>query len=161
MRILGIDPGLATIGFGVIEKGKTRLQMLTCGHISTPKTLSTVDRLNEIATDIEALCQTWKPDVCAIEEIYFSKNVTTAIRVAEARGVILQTLTRSGYSVHEYNPQKIKIALTGDGKADKAQMQKMITLILELKEVPKPDDAADALAIALCHAQTRKELLSD
>ena len=154
MRILGIDPGLATIGFGVIESQGPNCQPLDFGHISTAKTLSSASRLNQIATDLEEICKKWKPDVCAIEELFFSKNVTTALKVAEARGVILQTLNRAGYSVHEYNPGKIKIAVTGHGKATKPEVQKMVTLILKLKEIPRPDDAADALAIALCHAHT-------
>jgi crossover junction endodeoxyribonuclease RuvC len=154
MRILGIDPGTATVGFGVIEMTGRDYKPLDFGHISTSKTLSAPQRLNEIANDLKALCDKWKPNVCAVEEIFFSKNVTTAIQVAQARGVILQTLNAAGYPIHEYNPMQIKLAITGDGRAVKSQVQKMVTILLKLKEIPKPDDAADALAIALCFAHT-------
>ncbi|MDP2624825.1 MAG: crossover junction endodeoxyribonuclease RuvC [Candidatus Peregrinibacteria bacterium] len=154
MRILGIDPGLATIGFGVIDMNGHHIQSLDYGHISTSKNLPNSVRLTQIAIDLEEICKTWTPDVCAIEELFFSKNVTSAMQVSEARGVILQTLNRSGYPIIEYKPQQIKLAVTGDGRASKPQMQKMVALILKLKEIPKPDDAADALAIALCHAHT-------
>lgn len=156
MRILGIDPGTATIGFGVIEWDRGTVKLLTAGHISTSKTLSTAARLAELATDLKTLCAQWKPDTCAVEELFFSKNVTTALKVSQARGVILHTLHETGYPVAEYNPLQIKVAVTGDGRADKKQVQKMVKMILKLNTVPKPDDAADALAIALCHAQNMR-----
>lgn len=154
MRILGIDPGTATIGFGVIETDRGTPRLLTAGHISTAKTLSTAARLTELATDLKTLCAEWKPDVCAVEELFFSKNVKTALKVSQARGVILHTLHEIGYPVAEYNPLQIKTAVTGDGRADKKQIQKMVKIILKLDTLPKPDDAADALAIAMCHANT-------
>lgn len=154
MRILGIDPGLATVGFGVIETHGQQFKALDYGHISTAKTLSPGERLHQIATDLEELSARWKPDVCAVEELFFSKNVTTGIQVAQARGVILQTLNRSGYPVFDYNPQQVKLALTGNGRATKPDMQKMVMLLLKLTRIPRPDDAADALAIALCHGHT-------
>jgi len=154
MKILGIDPGSGTIGFGVIKKNGRDYHPLEFGHIQTDKALSTARRLNELADDLQTLITKHQPDVCAVEELFFSKNVTTAIKVAQARGVILHTLAKSGYPIFEYNPLQIKVAITGDGGADKKQVQKMVTLLLKLKNVPKPDDAADALAIALCHAHT-------
>lgn len=154
MRILGIDPGTATVGFGVIDVHGRDTSVVDFGHISTAKETPPAKRLDEIATDLAHLCQKWSPTVCAVEELFFSKNVKTAIRVAEARGVILQTLSRAGYPVFEYNPLQIKLAITGHGKADKKQVQKMVTCLLRLESVPKPDDAADALAVALCHAHT-------
>jgi crossover junction endodeoxyribonuclease RuvC len=156
MRILGIDPGLATIGFGVIQMNGRDHQLLDFGHISTPKGLHDPARLQIIADDLRELSQKWKPSVCAVEELFFSKNVTTGIQVAQARGVILQTLHQGGYPVVEYNPQQIKMALTGHGRAAKPEIQKMVTLLLKLKQVPRPDDAADALAIALCHAHSHR-----
>ncbi len=155
MRIIGIDPGLATIGFGILDTDGPRSEVRDFGYISTPKTLSNASRLGQIARDLEEICTKWKPDVCAIEELFFSKNTSTALKVAEARGVILHTINRLGYPIFEYNPGQIKIAVTGHGKATKPEMQKMVSLILKLKEIPKPDDAADALAIALCHANTK------
>lgn len=154
MRILGIDPGLATTGFGVIEANGPQCRLLDVGYISTEKTLSFARRLTQIASDLEEICQKWQPDYCSIEELFFSKNSKTAFKVAQARGVILQTLNRLGYPVHEYNPSQIKIAVAGHGQATKPEMQKMVSLILNLPSPPKPDDAADALAIALCHAHT-------
>lgn len=154
MRILGIDPGTATTGFGLIERKGTGHRLLDYGHISTSKTLPLSKRLNQIAEDLSALCAEWKPDVCAVEELFFSKNVKSALQVAHARGVILQTLTRSGYPVFEYNPGQIKVAVAGHGKAKKPEIQKMVCLLLNLEKAPKPDDAADALAIALCHLHT-------
>lgn len=152
MRILGIDPGYARLGFGVIQLERGKPHILDYGHISTPKTTSHPERLNQISNDLQALHQRWKPSVCSIEKLFFSKNVSTALPVAEARGVILQTFMGAGYPIAEYTPNEVKLALTGDGRADKLQIQKMVTLLLGLKETPKPDDAADALAIALCHA---------
>jgi len=111
MKILGIDPGTATVGFGIIEMTGRDYRVLDFGHISTEKTLSAPQRLNEIATDLQALCEQWEPDICAVEELFFSKNVTTALKVSEARGVILQTLNRRGYPIHEYNPMQIKLAI--------------------------------------------------
>lgn len=155
MRILGIDPGTATLGFGVIDVEKSnRVRVVKFGVIKTAPTSATGNRLNEIAQDLREIYETFKPDICAVEEIFFGKNVSTAIHVAQARGVVLQTLSEAGYPIFEYNPGQIKLALTGDGKADKQQIQKMVTLILGLSSVPHPDDAADALAIALCHAHT-------
>lgn len=159
MRILGIDPGTATIGFGVIDVVENHPRVKDYGHIATSKTLSLPRRLNEIAHDLNILCKKWQPTVCAVEQLFFNKNVTSALQVAHARGVILQTLNHAGYPVYEYNPVQIKVALTGDGRAVKAQMKKMVTLLLNLNTPPHPDDAADALAVALCHAHSPLQTL--
>lgn len=152
MRILGIDPGIARVGFGVIEvESRGVIRVLDFGHISTQAGFSAGIRLHQITQDLSALCARWEPDHCVLEKLFFSKNVKTGLQVAEARGVLLQTLSASGYSVWEYTPNEVKVALTGDGRADKIQMQKMVTLLLKLNYPPKPDDAADALALALCH----------
>ena len=154
MRILGIDPGIATTGFAILQSNGPNSKPLDFGFISTEKHLGNANRLTQLATDLKEICHKWKPDVCAVEELFFSKNTKTAIQVSQARGVILQTLNQAGYPIYEYNPGQIKIAITGHGKATKAEIQKMVTLILKLKQIPRPDDAADALAIALCHAHT-------
>ncbi|MGN0771763.1 MAG: crossover junction endodeoxyribonuclease RuvC [Christensenellales bacterium] len=156
MRILGIDPGLAIVGYGVIDSEKGIYRPVDCGVINTPKELSLPDRLAEIFKGMGELIDTFKPDQVAIEELFFTKNITTGISVAEARGVILLACRQRNIPMFEYTPNQIKQSLTGYGKADKKQIQFMITRLLGLKAVPKPDDAADALAIALTHAQTNR-----
>lgn len=153
MVILGIDPGTATTGFGVVHMEKQQVKLLDYGCIETSKTLKLPERLNQIAKDLEELVRMWTPDSIAIEELFFSKNVKTAMHVAHARGAIMQKLSAEGYDIYEYKPQKIKEAVCGYGKAEKWQVQKMVQMILEMDQLPKPDDAADALAIALCHGQ--------
>ncbi|MDY4592546.1 MAG: crossover junction endodeoxyribonuclease RuvC [Eubacteriales bacterium] len=156
MRILGIDPGLAIVGYGVIDSDKGVYRPVDCGVINTPKELSLPERLELIYKGMGELIDTFKPDQVAIEELFFTKNITTGITVAEARGVILLACKQSGLPMFEYTPNQIKQSLTGYGKADKKQIQFMITRLLGLKAIPKPDDAADALAIALTHAQTNR-----
>ena len=156
MRILGIDPGLAIVGYGVIDSEKGVYRPVDCGVINTPKELSLPERLQLIYKGMVELIDTFKPDQVAIEELFFTKNITTGITVAEARGVILLACKQSGLPMFEYTPNQIKQSLTGYGKADKKQIQFMITRLLGLKAIPKPDDAADALAIALTHAQTNR-----
>ena len=156
MRILGIDPGLAIVGYGVIDSEKGVYRPVDCGVINTPKELSLPERLELIYKGMGELIDTFKPDQVAIEELFFTKNITTGITVAEARGVILLACKQSGLPMFEYTPNQIKQSLTGYGKADKKQIQFMITRLLGLKAIPKPDDAADALAIALTHAQTTR-----
>lgn len=156
MRILGIDPGLAIVGYGVIDSEKGVYRPVDCGVINTPKELSLPERLELIYKGMGELMDTFKPDQVAIEELFFTKNITTGITVAEARGVILLACKQSGLPMFEYTPNQIKQSLTGYGKADKKQIQFMITRLLGLKAIPKPDDAADALAIALTHAQTNR-----
>lgn len=147
-RILGLDPGYGRLGFGVIEVNKGSVSCLGCGLITTPVGKRQAARLLELAEDIQALIKKFKPDVVAIEILFFSKNVTTGLKVAEVRGVILLLAEKAGLEIVEVRPNEVKLALTGYGKADKKQMQQMITKVLCLPKVPKPDDAADALAIA-------------
>lgn len=155
MVILGIDPGYAIVGFGVIEKdNKGKIRVIDYGVIETPKEESFPLRLKIIADGMQALIEKYKPDQIAVEELFFNNNITTGIAVAEARGVILLTAVKYCGELYEYTPLQIKQAITGNGRAEKKQVQYMTVAILGLKSVPKPDDAADALAAALCHAQT-------
>ena len=152
MIILGIDPGLATLGYGVIEKDERgNFRALDCGVVTTPKEEGLPVRLAILEEGLNKLLDKFHPDEVAMEELFFSKNITTGIAVAHARGVALLTCVKSCGRLYEYTPMQIKQALTGYGKADKKQMQATVTSLLKLKSVPKPDDAADALAIALCH----------
>ena len=157
MIILGIDPGLATLGYGVIEKDvKGNCRAIDCGVITTPKNESLPVRLAMLEEGINKVLDAYNPDEISMEELFFSKNITTGIAVAHARGVALLTCVKRCGKLYEYTPMQIKQALTGYGKADKKQMQAVVTSMLRLKSVPKPDDAADALAIALCHAFTSR-----
>ena len=151
MRILGIDPGTATTGFGIIEEKNDEYTVINFGCIRTKAGIKLEKRLNEISEDLDDLIKKFKPDQAAIEEIYFSKNAKTAIDVAHARGVLIQKLNERKIPVNSYNPMQVKLALCSTGKAKKPQMQKMIKMLLKLNEIPSSDDAADALAIALCH----------
>lgn len=152
MIILGIDPGLATLGYGVIEKDERgNFRAIDCGVVLTPKDEGLPVRLALLEEGIQKILDKYKPDEIAMEELFFSKNITTGIAVAHARGVALLTCVKACGKLYEYTPMQIKQALTGYGKADKKQMQSVVTSLLKLKAVPKPDDAADALAIALCH----------
>lgn len=156
MIILGIDPGLATIGFGVIKADKGKFTAIDYGIISTPKQETIPVRLKMISEGIVALIDKYKPDEIAVEELFFSKNVKTAINVAQARGVILVKSIEKCGRLYEYTPNEIKLANTGYGGADKYQMQHMVKTLLNLASIPKPDDAGDALAVALCHGQTNR-----
>ncbi len=154
MRILGIDPGYAIVGFGLVESQGTRQRLVRCGAINTPAGLALPARLLLIANDLEQLIGQLKPEVMAIEELFFNHNVTTGIGVAQARGVIVMTAEKLGLPIAEYNPSQVKQAVVGYGKAEKRQVMDMTRRILGLSAVPKPDDAADAVAIALCHARS-------
>ena len=154
MRILGIDPGIATIGFGLVESNKGRVGMLNYGIISTPAGLPLSKRLYQIDRDMEELIATLKPDVIAIEELFFNTNITTGIAVAHGRGVLLCAAERCGIPLYEYTPSQVKLAVTGYGKAEKRQVMDMTRRLLKLETIPRPDDAADALALALCHARS-------
>lgn len=156
MIILGIDPGYAIVGFGVIEKTKNETRVLDYGVIETDKSLKMSVRLNKIYEGIEFLIKKYKPDHFSIEELFYHTNQKTVINVAMARGVILLAATKlmGVDKLYEYTPLQIKQALTGNGRAEKQQVQYMVKAILNLNKVPKPDDAADALAAALCHSQT-------
>ena len=159
MRILGIDPGYAIVGFGVLEADRGRARLLRCGAVTTPAGVPMPARLLRIQEDMETLIREFSPDVMAIEELFFNTNVTTAIGVAQARGVILAAAARLGVEIFEYTPSQVKIAVVGYGKAEKRQVMEMTRRILGLSAVPRPDDAADAVAIALCHARSRTSLL--
>jgi len=154
MIILGIDPGLATLGVGLIEKTNIKNKIIHYGVISTPKYESTPVRLAMIDEQITDIIHQYKPDVVAVEELFFNTNVTTGIQVAQARGVVLLSAIKHCGLLYEYTPLQVKMALTGNGRADKKQVQYMVKAILGLNETPKPDDAADALAVAICHANT-------
>ncbi len=156
MRILGIDPGLATVGWGVIDVINGKPQAVACGVISTPKEDKLPKRLLTIENDLKCLIEKFKPDEIALEELFFNSNVTTAINVSQARGVILLTCIKQVGKLYEYTPLQIKQALTGYGRAEKKQIQEMTKTFLNLAKVPKPDDAADALAVALTHSQTNR-----
>lgn len=147
-RILGIDPGYGRLGFGVIE-GECALAY---GIISTPKG-RIEDRLREIAVDLRALFAKYQPELLVIEDLFFSKNVTTALKVAQVRGVVMMLAVEAGMAVVEVKPNEVKMAITGYGKADKRQIQEMVKIVFKLKAIPQPDDAADALAIAWTGAQ--------
>ncbi len=156
MRILGIDPGFGIIGFGVIDKVNGMVSVVDYGVITTPKEMDFNARLEVIYNSMNTLLDRFKPDEVAIEELFFNNNITTGIKVAEARGIILLTFQQRKLPIFEYTPQDVKLALTGTGRADKSQMQFMVKTLLHLTKVPRPDDAADAVAIALCHSQTNQ-----
>ena len=159
MRILGIDPGIAIVGFGLIESNRGSVRMLQYGAVTTEAGLPLATRLVQIENDMTALIAQLKPDEIAVEELFFSKNLTTGIAVAHGRGVILCTAERLGVPIFEYTPMQVKQAVAGYGLADKKQVMDMTKRLLKLKAVPKPDDAADALAIAICHARSATSLL--
>lgn len=154
MRILGIDPGTAIVGWAVLEKTGTDVSVVAYGHISTPKEDTLETRLCAIAEDLSALITKYKPDHAAVEDLFFSKNQKTAMAVAHARGVTLLTLAQNCVTVHSYTPLQVKQGLTGYGRAEKPQIQEMVKNVLALEEIPKPDDVADALAVAYCHCHT-------
>ncbi len=159
MRILGIDPGLAIVGFGLIEAEAGRTRMLQYGAINTEAGLPLATRLWQISRDMEELIGQCSPDVISIEELFFNNNITTGIAVAHARGVILCSAEKCGVPLFEYTPSQVKQAVVGYGKAEKRQVMDMTRRLLKLKAVPRPDDAADALALALCHARSTTSLL--
>ena len=153
MIILGIDPGVATIGFGVIRAERGKNTLLRYGVITTPPGIPLSSRLLQIDRDMEELIHTFQPDEMAVEELFFSKNITTGIAVAHGRGVILLAAAQAGLPIYEYTPMQVKQAVTGYGKAVKKQVQEMTRVLLHLPAIPKPDDTADALAMAItfCH----------
>lgn len=154
MIILGIDPGLAIVGWGAVEYSGSHFKTLGYGSIETPAGMPTESRLSMIYDGIRELIETYKPDSMAVEELFFNTNITTGIRVAEARGVIIMCAHRLGVSIYEYTPLQVKQAVVGFGRAEKKQVITMVTMLLGLKKPPKPDDTADALAIAICHAHS-------
>lgn len=158
-RILGIDPGFATIGFGLIAAERGSVQMLRYGAITTPADMDFPQRLQLIYHDAAELLQMLTPDAVAIEELFFNTNITTGIQVAHGRGILLLACQEAGVPIFEYTPSQVKQAVVGYGKAEKRQVMDMTRRLLHLKEVPRPDDAADGLALALCHARSSTSLL--
>lgn len=154
MRILGIDPGYAIVGFGVVELNASKFKAVDFGVITTPAKIPIENRLESIYYEITRLIEKHKPDCMAIEELFFNSNHTTAIPVAEARGIILLAAKQHGVQIFEYTPLQVKSAVVGYGRAEKHQVIAMTTSLLGLPKPPKPDDAADALAIAICHGNT-------
>lgn len=156
MVVLGIDPGLATLGWGVLKSDRGRFETVDYGVVLTPKEESLPVRLTMLEEGVNELIDKYHPDEIALEELFFNNNITTGINVAQARGVILLTCVKKCGRLYEYTPLQIKQALTGYGRADKKQMQIMVKTLLRLDNIPKPDDAADALAVALTHCQTSR-----
>ena len=161
MRILGIDPGYAIVGYGVLEFDNTRFKVINYGAITTESDTPFDKRLAEIYDDMCRVLDMFKPDCMSIEKLYFNTNITTGIDVAQARGVTMLAAVQRGVPIYEYTPLQVKVAVTGYGRAEKQQMQEMTKNILHLKEVPKPDDTADALAIAICHGHTGGSKMSE
>ena len=159
MRILGIDPGIATIGFGVLESDKNQHKLIKCGVITTPAHTSLSSRLEQIYNDMCDLLDLFKPEAVSIEELFFNTNITTGIAVAHGRGVILLACQKAGVRIFEYTPLQVKQAVVGYGRAEKAQVMDMVRRICSLPAAPKPDDAADAVALAICHARSSTSLL--
>ncbi len=153
---MGIDPGTAITGYGIVEESGQRLRALTSGVIRTGADQPTPIRLQAIHRHIKQLADEWQPDEAAVEELFFSRNVRTAMKVGQARGVVILALADAGLAVAEYTPLSIKQAVTGYGSADKSQMQEMVKMLLGLSEIPQPDDAADALAVAICHLHSAR-----
>lgn len=149
--VLGIDPGLADTGFGAVRRHNGRLSLVACGTLKTPASLDDPQRLRLLAEQMRKLVAELHPEAAAFEELFFSKNVRSAMAVGQARGVALLTVVESGAAVHEYSPAQVKLSVTGYGGATKAQMQKMVQSLLGTRELPRSDDAIDALAIAICH----------
>ena len=160
MRILGIDPGYGITGFGLVDAQRGQFQLLRCGAITTPAGMDFSARLEIIYEDMRQLLKVAQPDVVAIEELFFGHNVTTGIGVAQSRGVILLAIRQAGLEVFQYKPMQVKQAVVGYGNATKHQVQDMTKRLLRLQAMPKPDDAADAIAIALCHGRSATSLLA-
>ncbi|MGI5850826.1 MAG: crossover junction endodeoxyribonuclease RuvC [Caldicoprobacterales bacterium] len=152
MVILGIDPGMAIVGYGVIENCNHKLKAIDYGVITTPSTMETPKRLVSIYDGIHDLINRYQPAEVAVEELFFNKNVKTALTVGHARGVAVLAAAKTGLDLYEYTPLQVKQSVVGYGRAEKSQVQQMVKLLLKLKDIPKPDDAADALAVAICHS---------
>jgi crossover junction endodeoxyribonuclease RuvC len=156
MIVLGIDPGTAITGYGLVTERDSQAIAIASGAITTPADQSLPDRLLTIHRELGRLIDQYKPDHAAVEQLFFNKNVRTALAVGHARGVILLTLAQANVPIFEYTPLEVKQAITGHGRADKRQIQQMITLLLNLDKTPRPDDVADALAIAVCHLHSAR-----
>ncbi len=151
MRTIGIDPGTAIMGWGIVDEARGTLSLVAYGALTTPAGMAAPDRLVILYDGLQALLREHRPETGAVEELFFGKNVNTAIGVGQARGVALLALAQAGLPIHEYKPTQVKQAVAGYGGADKQQMQEMVRLTLRLSAIPKPDDAADAVAVAICH----------
>ena len=160
MRILGIDPGYATTGFGLIFSERSEVRLLQYGVVTTPKDLPFPERLRILYDDVVRLVEVTQPDAAAVEELFWGHNITTGIGVSHGRGVILLALAKSGVPIFEYTPMQVKQAVVGYGKAEKRQVMDMTRRLLHMEQVARPDDAADAIAIALCHARSQSSLLT-
>lgn len=160
MKILGIDPGYATTGFGLIESDRGQQRLLQCGVVTTPKDLAFPQRLNMLYDDIARLLEVTRPEAVAVEELFWGHNITTGIGVSHGRGVILLAIAKAEVPMFEYTPMQVKQAVVGYGGATKLQVMDMTRRILKLERVARPDDAADAIAIALCHARSHTSLLA-
>lgn len=160
MRILGIDPGIATIGFAVLDSEKNHYSLVQCGVITTPAHTSLSSRLDQIYSDMRQLLDAFRPDAVSVEELFFNTNITTGIAVAHGRGVILLACQQAGVKIFEYTPLQVKQSVVGYGRAEKKQVMDMVRRLCNLKAAPKPDDAADAVALALCHARSSTSLLN-
>ena len=160
MRILGVDPGIATVGFGVVDFDRENYTLQKCGVITTPAHTSLSSRLNQIYDDMTELIGAFRPDCLSVEELFFNTNITTGISVAHGRGVILLAAYKANVPVYEYTPLQVKQSVVGYGRAEKKQVMDMVRRICALKAVPRPDDAADAVALALCHARSATSLLN-
>ena len=158
MRIIGIDPGYAIMGYGVIEKDGNSYSLLDYGVITTDKDMAMPDRLKVLYNGLMEVMAEYQPEEASIEQLYFNTNQTTAIFVGQARGVAILACANNGLDIYEYTPLQIKTSITGYGRAEKKQMQNMVRMYLGLEEVPKPDDAADALAAAICHSRSGNAL---
>ncbi|MCB0155910.1 MAG: crossover junction endodeoxyribonuclease RuvC [Anaerolineae bacterium] len=156
MRILGIDPGTAITGWGVVEGDGQTLTMVACGVVTTPAGMPLPQRLQIIYRELTEVIAQWQPEGAAVEELFFGKNVTTALTVGHGRGAALLALANAELPISEYKPLEVKQAITGHGGADKSQMQQMVRLLLNLTDIPRPDDAADALAVAICHLHSAR-----
>lgn len=161
MRILGIDPGIAIVGWGIVDYVGSKFRTVAFGSITTPKEMTTPERLKKIFDDLVTIIKTYKPEQVAIEELFFNTNITTGIRVGEARGVILLVCQMAHLGIYEYTPLQVKQAVVGYGRAEKKQVITMVTMLLGLSAPPKPDDTADALAIAVCHAHSGTSRLAN
>lgn len=161
MRIIGVDPGIAITGWGVVESSATddQVHLVAYGAITTPAHTPLPNRLQTIYAELGELLAQWQPGSAALEELFFSKNVKTAMSVGHGRGVAMLALANAGLTIAEYKPLEVKQAITGYGGADKLQVQTMVKLLLKLPDIPRPDDAADALAVAICHLHTANRLL--
>ena len=159
MRILGIDPGIATIGFAILDFDSGRYNLVKCGVITTPAGTNLSSRLERIFDDLSSLIEMFSPDCASVEELFFNTNITTGISVAHGRGVILLACQKYGVKIYEYTPLQVKQSVVGYGRAEKHQVMEMVKRLCSLKAAPKPDDAADAVALALCHARSSSSLL--